>query len=85
MAVTCVPTAWNSRFDSQPFRILSLRRVWLQFRPCVPAGVACHLTLVAITAQFAPLESAAARVCREAGARVCLNVRVQDAGWRDCR
>ena len=58
-------------------------------RPCVTAGVVCHLILVAITAQLAPpwgfwvgevfaLESAAARVCQEVGARVSLNVRVQD-------
>ena len=55
----------------------------------VTAGVACHSTLVATTEQLArqpgvlgrrgfALESAAARVCRKAGARVSLNVRVQD-------
>ena len=59
--------------------------------PCRPlsAGVASHLTLVAITGQFVrsgvlgrrgyPFESCAARVCREAGARVSTNLRV---GWQ---
>ena len=53
------------------------------------AGVASHLTLVAITGPACatagvlgrrgnPLESCAARVCGEAGARVSTNMRVQD-------
>ena len=58
--------------------------------PCLrsPAGVAVHSTLVATTVQRVrwqglgrrgfSLESAAARVCREAGRRVTTNVRVQD-------
>ena len=77
-------------FDAQPFRVLSLRRLWLQLpssvrdcrcglpldsrghhrAACATAGVLCR--------RFFALESAAARVCREAGARVSLNVRVQD-------
>ena len=57
--------------------------------PVQVAGVAVHSTRVAITVQLVTwlgflghrgfsLESAAARICREAGARVSLNVRVQD-------
>ena len=87
---TCVPTAWHSRFDAQPFRILLLRRLWLQLpssvRNCrcgLPLDSRGHHRAACATAGvlgrrgFA-LESAAARVCREAGARVSLNVRVQD-------
>ena len=87
---TCVPTAWHSRFDAQPFRILLLRRLWLQLpssvRDCrcgLPLDSRGHHRAACATAGvlgrrgFA-LESAATRVCREAGARVFLTVRVQD-------
>ena len=49
--------------------------------PNASAGVAVHSTLVATTGQLAlglAVESAAARVCREGGARVTTNVMVRD-------
>ena len=87
---SCVPTARHSRFDPQLFRVLLLRRLWLPIPPSDrfcrcglpldPRGhhrAACATAAVLGRRGFA-LESAAARVCREAGARVSLNVRVQD-------
>ena len=76
-------------FDPQPFRVLLLRRLWLlpsTSRNCrcgMPLDsrghhrAACAVAGVLGRRGFA-LESAAARVCREAGARVSLDVRVQD-------
>ena len=87
---TCFPTAAHSRFDTQPFRVLFLRRLWLPLPssarncqcglPLDSSGhhrAACAVAGVLGRRGFA-VESAAARVCREAGARVSLNVRVQD-------
>ena len=87
---SCVPTARHSRFDPQLFRVLLLRRLWLPIPPSdrncrcgLPLDFRGHHRAACATAGvlgrrgFA-LESAAARVCREAGARVSLNVRVQD-------
>ena len=75
-----LPVTPLSRFDSDMFRVLLLRRLCLAL-----AGVS---TALAITAQVARgrgclgdvvlLESAAARVCREAGARVSTNVFLRD-------
>ena len=73
----------------QCFRVLLLRRLWCQFPlSSAAAGVASHSILVATTGEFAPprvlgrrgypLESCAARICREAGARVSVNIRVQE-------
>ena len=87
---TCFPTAAHSRFDAQPFRLLLLRRLWLPLPssarncrcglPLDSSGhhrAACAVAGVLGRRGFA-VESAAACVCREAGARVSLNVRVQD-------
>ena len=50
---TCFPTAAHSRFDTQPFRVLLLRRLWLPLPSSfATAGVASHSIPVATTAQF---------------------------------
>ena len=86
---TCFPTSPLSRIDSSAFRVLLLRRLWLPLPPssrscrcgrlldvlghragCAEAGVLGRRGFV--------LESAAARVCREAGARVTTNVMIRD-------
>ena len=86
---TCFPTSPLSRIDSSAFRVLLLRRLWLPLPPssrscrcgrlldvlghragCSEAGVLGRRGFV--------LESAAARVCREAGARVTTNVMIRD-------
>ena len=87
---TSFPSARHARFDPQPFRVLLLRRLWLPVplssrscrcgRPLDSSGhhrAACAVAGVLGSRGFA-LESAAARVCREAGGRVSANVRVQD-------
>ena len=87
---TCFPIAPHSRFDPQPFRVLLLRRLWLPLPPtarncrcglpldsCGHHRAACAAAGVLGRRGFA-VESAAARICREAGARVSLDVRVQD-------
>ena len=87
---TSFPSAPHARFDPQPFRVLLLRRLWLPLplssrscrcgRPLDSSGhhrAACAVAGVLGSRGFA-LESAAARVCREAGGRVSTNVRVQD-------
>ena len=92
---TCVPTSRLVRFDPQPFRILLLRRLRL---PIPFAAKACrcdrlhdvfghHQSACAVSGVLggrAALESAAARVCREAGARVSTNVALVDARrWKE--
>ena len=87
---TCFPIAPHSRFDPQPFMVLLLRRLWLPLLPtarscrcglpldsCGHHRAACAAAGVLGRRGFA-VESAAARICREAGARVSLDVRVQD-------
>ena len=87
---TCFPIAPHSRFDPQPFRVLILRRLWLPLPPiarncrcglpldsCGHHRAACAAAGVLVRRGFA-VESAAARICREAGTRVSLDVRVQD-------
>ena len=87
---TCFPIAPHSRFDPQPFRVLLLRRLWLPLLPtarncrcglpqdsCGHHRAACAAAGVLGHRGFA-VESAAARICREAAARVSLDVRVQD-------
>ena len=73
--------------DAQPFRVLLLRRLWLQLpssvRDCrcgLPLGFSCAACATAgvLGRRGFALESAAARVCREAGASVSLSGRVQD-------
>ena len=84
------PTTKVTTFDPQPFRVLMLRRVHLPLhlstrncrcgRPLDSLGyhrAACAVAGVLGRRGF-PLESAAARVCREAGARVRTNVMVRD-------
>ena len=75
-----------SRCDPQPFRVLLLRRLWLQLpsssrswrcgRPLDSCGH--HRAASAVAGVLSRKESAAVRVCREAGGRVSSNVRVQD-------
>ena len=81
------PTTKATTFDPQPFRVLMLRRVHLplplsirNWRPLDSLGhhhAACAVAGVLGRRGF-PLESAAARVCWEAGARVRTNVMVRD-------
>ena len=84
------PTTRETRFDSQPFRLLLLRRLRLPLPPTVRRcrcgrllevfghhRAACATVGVLGRRGFA-LESAAARVCREAGRRVRTNVLVRD-------
>ena len=87
---TSFPASPISRFDSSVFRVLLLRRFWL---PLPPSTRKCrcgrlldvrghHRAACAVVRVLGrrgyPLESAAARVCREAGARVSSNVLVRD-------
>ncbi len=87
---SAVPTSSLSRFPLQLFRVLLLRRFWLPLplasrtcrcgRPLDVRGhhrAACSRAGVLGSRGFS-VESAAARVCREAGARVSLNVFVRD-------
>ena len=87
---TSFPTSLFSRFDSSVFWVLLQRRLWLPFPPsthkCRCARLldvrghhraACAVVGVLGRRGF-PVESAAARVFREAGARVSTNVMVRD-------
>ena len=87
---TSLPLSAETTFQSQEFRVLFLRRLWQPLplssftcrcgRPLDSRGhhrAACPLAGVLGRRGFA-LESAAARVCREAGGRVTTNVLVQD-------
>ena len=89
VAIPHFPSAVHFRFDAQPFRVLLLR-LWLPL-PCSARNCRCgrpldssghHRAACAVAGVLGRrgfvVESAAARVCREAGARVSLNVRVQD-------
>ena len=84
------PTSSLSRFPPQLFRVLLLRRLWFPLplasctcrcgRPLDVRGhhrAACSRAGVLGSRGFS-VESAAARVCREAGARVSVNVFVRD-------
>ena len=84
------PVSAASRFDPQCFRVLLLRRFWCQL-PLSSATCRCgqpldsrgHHRGACATAGVLgrrgyPLESCAARICREAGATVSVNIRVQD-------
>ena len=83
---TCLPVSREARIESSSFRVLVLRRLWL---PLLPSSRNCRCGLPldlrghhrAACAQVGvlgrrgfALESAAARVCREGGARVSTNV-----------
>ena len=87
---TVLPTNCFTRFDPQPFRVLLLRRLHLPLpltarqcrcgRPLDACGhhrSACAVAGVPGRRGY-PLETAAAQVCREAGARVRLNTMVRD-------
>ena len=90
MPFVALPTNRFSRFDPQPFRVLLLRRLHLPLplsarqcrcgRPLDPCGH--HRSTFTVAGvpwrRGNPLESAVARVCREAGARVRTNVMVLD-------
>ena len=85
-----IPWSSVTRFEPQEFRVLLLRRLWcplplsaskLPVWPSPrskwppPRSLSAHRSL---GRRGFPLESAAARVWREAGGRVTTNVRVQD-------
>ena len=87
---TCAPTSRLFRIDPQPFRVMLLRRLQLPL-PYTARVCRCgrlidcfghHRSACAVSGilggRGAALESAAARVCREAGARVSTNVFVRD-------
>ena len=87
---TCLPISPETTFQPQELRVLFLRRLWQPLpmssftcrcgRPLDSRGhhrAACLLAGVLGRRGFS-LESAAARVCREAGRRVTTNIRVQD-------
>ena len=86
----CFPTDRTRRFDSQPFLLLLLRRLGLPL-PLSLRSCRCGRPLDALDHHRAAcanagvlgrrgwaLESAAARVCREAGARVRTNIFARD-------
>ena len=99
---TCSPVVPVSRLEPQIFRVLLLRRLWCRL-PLSTHSCRCGRLLDArghhraacgragvLGRRGFPLESAAARVCREAGGRVSVNVRVADLdlvphGWIDNR
>ena len=87
---TCCLVARHTTFDPQVLRLLLLRRLWLPSpsssrvcrcgRPLDSSGhhrAACAVAGVLGSRGFA-VESAAARVCREAGGRVSTNISIQD-------
>ena len=90
LPLTIFPTNRTCKFDAQLFRILLLRRLRLPLplttRWCVCGRhldnlghhrAACSVAGILGRRGF-PLETAAARICREAGARVRTNVFVRD-------
>ena len=89
------PTVPELHVDSAPFRVLLLRRLRL---PLPPARCRCQRLLDVLGDHVAacpgsgtlrqrggPLERAAARVCREAGAAVATNVLVSDLNLQAAR
>ena len=97
----CFPISMVTRFEPQEFRILLLRRLWCPLplcsascrcgRPLNPRGhhrAACQVAGVLGRRGF-PIESAVARVCREAGGRASHRVRPRTTvvwrwSWTDC-
>ena len=86
----CCSVSPQSRFDAQVFRVVLLRSLWCPLplsgascrcgRPPDSRGhhrAACPLAGVLVHRGFS-LESAAVRMCREAGVGVSLNDRVHD-------
>ena len=92
------PTAPELAVDSAPFRVLLLRRLRLPL-PLAPARCRCqrpwdvlgdrHVAACprsgTLRQHGGPLERAAARVCREAGAAVATNVLVRDLNLQAAR
>ena len=89
-AFTTIPYTTEFEYPSHLFRILLLRRLRLHLplsarlcrcrRPLDPLGdhrAACAQSGV-LRARGGPLERAAARICREGGARVATNIRLAD-------
>ena len=89
-ALSTAPTCFHTRIESHLFRLLLLRRLRLPLPPCVPVcrcgrpldsfghhRAACPRAGLLARRGFA-VEMAAAKVCREAGARVTTNVLVRD-------
>ena len=89
-AITAIPSCQDFVVDSGEFRIFLLRRLRLAL-PLAPHRCRCAGTLdglldhrsacaeVGLLAHRAgPLERAAARICREAGARVATSVALRD-------
>ena len=87
---SCCPSSFHTRFAPQVFRVLLLRRLWLLL-PLTKRTCGCGRLLDSFGHHRAPcanvgvlgrrgfaLESAAARVCREAGGRVSVNQYVRD-------
>ena len=86
---TCCPIAKHTTFDAQIFRTLLLRRLWLPLSSSCPCLVVWpstrflwpppqHVLWRRLGSRWFALESAATRVCREAGGRVTTNSRIQD-------
>ena len=89
LALSTCPVNRLTTFTSELSRVVLLRRLHLPLPLAVAtAGVAFHLTLVAITVQLVrvpgfweggwAVENAAARICREVGGRVTTNVLIRD-------
>ena len=81
---TTCPASFHARFDPQLFRVLLLRRFWQPLPPVLricrcgrPLDSSGHHSGVFGPGGFA-VESAVARVCREAGGRVSCTVFVRD-------
>ena len=88
LALLTCPTCRGTKLDPHLFRVVLLRRLQMPLLPTVrSAGVAVHLTLLAITAQGAragvlgkrghALESVVARICCEVGG-LATNVLVRE-------
>jgi hypothetical protein len=88
--LTCLPTNTDTTFSNERFRTLLLRRLRLPL-PLAQASCRCRRfldhfgdhraacsTAGVLGRRGVPLEVAAARICREAGARVSTNVMLRD-------
>ena len=78
---SCFPTSALARVDSTQFRVLLLRRLWLPFPPSsrnFRCGRLLDVLGHVMGRRGLALESAAARVCREAGAGVGNGILVRE-------
>ena len=94
MALSAAPSNFHNRIDSHFFRVLLLRRLRLRLPPSSRFcrcgrpydAFGHHRAACSRTGEqgrqggWFAVESAAARVCREAGGRVATNVLVRDLG-----